>query len=119
MKNSQELAKTIKEIAKGKNIAIGTLLSDCQLSRNTLSSMQSGGYFPRLEAISKIADYLGVSVDYLLGREANIKKEPDTSGELSVKNVKFIGRDGVVKYKKLTPEMISMLEQLPDSDEDL
>ena len=44
------------------------MLSDCDLSVNTLSSMQSGGYYPRLEAIARIADYLDCSVDYLLGR---------------------------------------------------
>ena len=43
------------------------MLSDCQLSVNTLS-MQDGGYYPRLDAIFKIADYLDVSIDYLLGR---------------------------------------------------
>ena len=68
MNNSQEVAKTIKSFAKSKNITIGRMLSDCELSINTLSSMQSGGYYPRLEAISKIADYLDCSVDYLLGR---------------------------------------------------
>lgn len=68
MKTSQELAMSIKETAKSKNITIGKMLSDCGLSVNTLSSMQSGGYFPRLEAINKIADYLNCSVDYLLGR---------------------------------------------------
>jgi transcriptional regulator with XRE-family HTH domain len=30
--------------------------------------MQNGGYYPHLEAIARIADYLDVSVDYLLGR---------------------------------------------------
>lgn len=69
MHNSQELAKNIKSTAKSKKIAIGKMLSDCELSINTLSSMQSGGYFPRLEAIVKIADYLECSVDYLLGKE--------------------------------------------------
>lgn len=68
MNNSQEVAKTIKSFAKSKNITIGRMLFDCELSINTLSSMQSGGYYPRLEAISKIADYLDCSVDYLLGR---------------------------------------------------
>ena len=34
------------------------MLSDCQLSVNTLSSMQAGGYYPRLDAIFKIADYM-------------------------------------------------------------
>ena len=68
MNNSQELAYFIKKMAKEKKVPIGTLLSDCELSKNTLSSMQSGGYYPRIEAICKIADYLDCSVDYLLGR---------------------------------------------------
>lgn len=68
MHNSQELANSIKYLAKSKKIAVGKMLSDCELSINTLSSMQSGGYYPRLEAIAKIADYLDCSIDYLLGR---------------------------------------------------
>ncbi len=68
MHNSQEVANSIKNLAKSKRIAVGKMLSDCSLSINTLSSMQSGGYYPRLEAIAKIADYLDCSVDYLLGR---------------------------------------------------
>lgn len=68
MNNSQELANCIKCYAKTKNITVGKMLKDCDLSINTLSSMKAGGYFPRLEAIAKIADYLDCSVDYLLGR---------------------------------------------------
>lgn len=79
MKNSQELATTIKELAKMRKVTVGKMLSDCELSVNTLSSMQSGGYFPRLEAINKIADYLNCSVDYLLGRTDT----PETSSENS------------------------------------
>lgn len=59
------------------------MLSDCNLSVNTLSSMQSGGYYPRLEAIAKIADYLDCSVDYLLGRTdiVEVNKGTDTYHE--------------------------------------
>lgn len=71
MYNSQEVANTIKSVAKTQNVTIGKMLSDCALSINTLSSMQSGGYYPRLEAICKIADYLKVSIDFLLGRTDN------------------------------------------------
>lgn len=71
MNNSQELANSIKKRAKFQNVTIGKMLSDCGLSINTLSSMQSGGYYPRLEAIARIADYLDCSVDYLLGRTDN------------------------------------------------
>ncbi|MDE6707990.1 MAG: hypothetical protein K2K06_08150 [Oscillospiraceae bacterium] len=68
MKNSQEIAVTIKKMAKSQKVAIGKMLSDCDLNINLLSTMQSGGCFPRLEAIAKIADYLDCSVDYLIGR---------------------------------------------------
>lgn len=71
MHNSQEISNTIKNYAKSKKIAIGKMLSDCDLSKNTLSSMQSGGYLPRAETLIKIADHLNCSVDYLLGRTDN------------------------------------------------
>lgn len=66
--DTQEVAAVIKKSAKVRGVTIKQMLNDCQLSINTLSSMQSGGYYPRLEAIVRIADYLDVSVDYLLGR---------------------------------------------------
>lgn len=68
MNNSQEVANRIKTIAKSKNIAIGKMLSDCGLSKNTLSTMQSAGFLPRIENLIKISDYLDCSIDYLLGR---------------------------------------------------
>ena len=71
MHNSQEVATTIKSLAKSKKIAIGKMLSDCDISKKTLSSMQSGGYLPRVENIVRMADYLGCSVDFLLGRTDN------------------------------------------------
>lgn len=76
MYNSQDIAIAIKNLAKVKGLTIRQLLLDCNLSINTLSSMQSGGYYPRLEAIAKIADYLDCSVDYLLGRTDNVGTAP-------------------------------------------
>lgn len=91
MINSQELAIKIKTIAKSKKIAIGKMLTECGLSINTLSSMQSGGYSPRLDTITKIADYLDISVDYLLGRtdEAlpGTKKQAAETGSLSNEDI--------------------------------
>jgi transcriptional regulator with XRE-family HTH domain len=71
MNNSQELANLIKSLLKQKGKSVGEMLKACGLSVNALSSMQSGGYFPRAEALCKIADYLDCSVDYLLGRTDN------------------------------------------------
>lgn len=71
MHNPQQLANIIKLTAKMKKISLNELLTECNLSKNALSSMKSGGYYPRLEAICKIADYLDCSIDYLLGRTSN------------------------------------------------
>ena len=82
MNNSQEVAKVIKDTAKQKGIAVGKMLEECELSKNALSTMQSAGYLPRIENLSKIADYLGVSVDYLLGRETKNAPDDDVRGDI-------------------------------------
>lgn len=68
MYTSTKIAERIKAMVKSKNIAIKDLLAGCHLSKNTLSSMLSGGSTPKSENLAKIADYLDCSVDYLLGR---------------------------------------------------
>ena len=80
--SSSDVANRIKTIAKEKNISILTMLADCGLSKNTLSSMQSGGSWPRLDTILKIADYLDISMDELLGR----KKRTPTAKAVEVEN---------------------------------
>lgn len=81
MFSSDKVADRIKLIAKERKRPIGVLLSECNLSKNTLSSMRSGGFLPRAETIVRIADYLDCSVDYLLGRtdipEINRGDPPD------------------------------------------
>lgn len=56
------------------------------------------GTDPRNATLTKIADYFGVSTDYLLGKE--IEKAPTTSGERSVSDddIKFalFGGDGEI-----------------------
>ncbi len=68
---ANEIAQRIKLIAKQKKIKIATMLEECQLSKNALSSMTSGGSTPKSENLAKIADCLDCSVDYLLGRTDN------------------------------------------------
>ncbi len=66
---TQEIAARIKQQAKEKQIPIKDLMSNCEMNINALSEFAKG---KRLSCISlaRIADYLGCSVDYLLGRES-------------------------------------------------
>ena len=63
------MAQRIKAVAKIRNISVRQLLSDVGLGFNTMSNMKTS--MPKADNLAKIADYLDVSVDYLLGRTDN------------------------------------------------
>lgn len=67
--NSYDVAQRIKAVAKIRNISVRQLLSDVGLGFNTMSNMKTS--MPKADNLAKIADYLDVSVDYLLGRTDN------------------------------------------------
>lgn len=71
MNNPQDTAALIKNMAKSRGVSVSKMLTDCGLNKNAVYTIQSSGYFPRVEALVKIADYLDCSVDYLLGRTDN------------------------------------------------
>ena len=93
MNNPQLTADEIKKLAKQKNVSISKLLLDCGLNKNALYTMQNSGYYPRVEALIKIADYLECSVDYLLGR--NYKPIDTSRYDVAV----FIGRYDTINTK--------------------
>ncbi len=74
------LSARIKEQCKINKIAIKTLLEQCDMNRNTIYDLEKKGAFPSSDRLSRIADYLNCSVDYLLGRtdapEVNRKAKP-------------------------------------------
>lgn len=81
MYEATDIAERIKFLAKQKKIQIKTMLEDCGLSKNMLSSMLSGGSIPKSENLAKIADYLDCSVDYLLGRTEEKEKPTAPEGD--------------------------------------
>ena len=76
MYKTTETVTRIKETAKKKGIKISDMLSQCDLNVNTLSSMNNRGSWLQANSLAKIADCLGVSVDYLLGRTGTPNIDP-------------------------------------------
>lgn len=66
MYNSGEIAEQIKAVAKEKGISVRRMLEETKLALNTMNNMKTS--IPKSDNLAKIADYLEVSVDYLLGR---------------------------------------------------
>ena len=79
MYNSQEIAQKIKLTAKERKISVNKLLIDCNLGKNTIFKMGNGTDILS-QNLAKIADYLEISVDYLLGR----KDTPEITGGIHI-----------------------------------
>lgn len=67
MYNTQDIANRIKMILLRKGKPVGEMLSDLNLGINTISEMSKGKQLSYLR-LADIADYLDVSIDYILGR---------------------------------------------------
>lgn len=64
------LLNRIKEMCVTRRISIATMLSDCRIAKNTVTNLNQGKDMMLSNAV-KIADYLNVSIDYLVGRTDN------------------------------------------------
>ena len=67
MYTSYKIAELIKSRAKEQNVQLKIMFQELKLNKNTLSNMYNGSMI-KGDSLGKIADYLGCSVDYLLGR---------------------------------------------------
>ena len=67
MHTAEELNSCIKSVCKLRKVNIGTMLAKCGLSEATLRQ-KSDKKGISCFSLARIADYLDVSVDYLLGR---------------------------------------------------
>lgn len=57
----------LQELRKAKNITQRRLAIDLGIDQASISSYECGKYFPTVEILLKLAEYFGVSTDYLLG----------------------------------------------------
>ena len=65
------IVTTIKTLCKQRCITISTLLTDCGLTKSFIYDLEKRATSPSCDKVSRIADYLDCSVDYLLGRTEN------------------------------------------------
>lgn len=61
------LYETIQDLCKSRKITIAALERECGLGNATIKKWNAST--PSGDRLAKVADYFGVSVDYLLGRE--------------------------------------------------
>lgn len=111
MSNAQILTENIKNIAKSKNITLKSMLSDCDLNVNTLNQISDKKGISCF-GLERIADYLSVSVDYLLGRTEEPEKIRNTQNNTNGNNNISINKTESA-ISEIGQEMLKILESLP------
>ena len=74
------IMEVLKKLRLDKNISQQKLANILGVSRSTIAMWEIGGSQPDNTSLSQLADYFGVSVDYLLGRsnyEDNYPRQPE------------------------------------------
>lgn len=69
------------------------------------------GATPRSTTLQKLADYFGVSVDYLLGKTEQ-KEKPSPEGESFEEDVVIVHRDGKAIVRRYTKEQLDAIEAI-------
>lgn len=64
----------LESLLKDKKILKGELLKECNLAENSFSNWRNRGTIPNGKTLNKIAEFLDVSTDYLLGIDETQKK---------------------------------------------
>lgn len=90
MYNSNDIAKKIKETAKINNVSVKKMLVDTELGVNTLQNMKTS--MPKVDTLAKIADFLNVSIDYLLGRDIK-NNAPDSIRDVIITKINALPDD--------------------------
>lgn len=105
-----DLYSNIHALCEKENIKDGTLCSKIEIRRSLLSELKAGRTKKlSAETLSKIADYFGVTVDYLLTGEEPEQKEKPAPGEGS-------GLDADVEAKAHT--ILDKLSKLPTKQQE-
>ena len=83
-----EFYKRLRDLCEERSMTVNELVKILDLSSGSPTAWKNGAV-PRNATLAKIADYFGVTTNYLLGKEN--KKAPTATGERSVSDddIKF------------------------------
>lgn len=66
----------LDKLLKEKGIPVAKMLEDCKIGKNQYTYWKKNNNIPNGTTLQKLADYFGVSVDFLLDKKNNEKEKP-------------------------------------------
>lgn len=94
-------AQRIRQGRRSLNLTQEKFAEKCDVNRVTVSSWENGKYAPEGDTLQRVASALGVSTDYLMGRETSAKKEA-LSAESNISGQR-LNRDNVILVPVISP----------------
>ncbi len=83
----------LKELRESKGMTQRDFAAEFGVSKGTVGMWESGAREPRtIDEINRIADYFGVSTDYLLGRTEEKEKPTPEEGDGPALNTRLVER---------------------------
>lgn len=98
----------IKELRNERKVTQATLAKYLGVAQNTLSYWENETYDIDTASLRKVADYFGVTTDYILCRDSKPISQSSTEKAVSDEEIMFALFDG---DKEITPEMFEEVKQ--------
>lgn len=71
------IGERIAQLRKNRSMSQFQLAKTLNIATSTLGMYETNKRKPNMEMLEKLADFFGVSIDYLLGRETSSKSDTD------------------------------------------
>lgn len=101
-----EFSQNLKMLRKQKGVTQQRLADILCVDKTSISKWENGFNYPNQNIQMMIADYFGVSVDYLLGRDAPTPAPTDNT--ITEERLRALGID-TDKLENLTDEQLSVI----------
>ncbi len=109
-----------EQLLQSKGVTAYQVSKETGISQATISSWKKGTYTPKQDKLQKIANFFGVSVDYLIGRSVDSAITPKETGPARpADKVIIYHRDGKTKEEYLTKEQLEYVSKFIESIKDI
>lgn len=103
---SQEFQERFNKLIKDKECTKYQFSSMVGVSKEVISRACLFGIIPSLQSLIKIADYLNISISYLLGKDNNDTFDKSTSTETFHDRLKNLAIEKNKKYSEIARKMV-------------
>lgn len=117
--NLEFLISSIETLCKQKSISVKSALEECGLKRVVVDNMKKGSV-PSVDKIYTLANFFGVSVDYLLGRTDEPNAIYSISGSNNTQAINNGNNSQITvttgepaKTDTTTAELVKLIQSLP------